>query len=166
MLYDPVTKYKTATKFDTCEAADPIKLAKVAQKMRSQVPDPAAVDGKRLPLPVPKSGVALMAELDPEGAKRGAIAMEEDEARRARGASYTLVPIRPRRRCERRSLRTLPGVSLRPSLAFNPRLRRLSTPTDAFEHHPDVALNDGTTLRRWCRRRFRFQTRARIWSGL
>ena len=44
----------------------------------------AAVDGKRLPLPVPKSGVALMAELDPEGAKRGAIAMEEDEARRAR----------------------------------------------------------------------------------
>ena len=84
MLYDPVTKYKTATKFDTCEAADPIKLAKVAQKMRSQVPDPAAVDGKRLPLPVPKSGVALMAELDPEGAKRGAIAVEEDEARRAR----------------------------------------------------------------------------------
>ena len=84
MLYDPVTKYKTATKFDTCEAADPVKLAKVAQKMRGQVPDPAAVDGKRLPLPVPKSGVALMAELDPEGAKRGAIAMEEDEARRAR----------------------------------------------------------------------------------
>ena len=44
------------------------------------------------------------------------------------GAFYTLVPIRPRTRGERRSLRTLPGVSLRPSLAFNPRHRRLSTP--------------------------------------
>jgi len=41
----------------------------------------------------------------------------------------TLVPIRPRSRGERRSLRTLPGVSLRPgSLAFKPRPRRLSTP--------------------------------------
>ena len=38
-------------------------------------------------------------------------------------------PIRPRRRGERRSLRTLPGDSLRPgSLAFNTRPRRLSTP--------------------------------------
>ena len=45
------------------------------------------------------------------------------------GAFYTLVPIRPRWRGERRSLRTFPGVSLRPgSLAFNPRPRRLSTP--------------------------------------
>ena len=35
--------------------------------------------------------------------------------------SHTLVPIRPRRRGERRSLRTLPGASLRPPLAFNPR---------------------------------------------
>jgi len=42
--------------------------------------------------------------------------------------SFTLVPIRPRSRGERRSLRTFPGVSLRPSLAFNPRPRRLSTP--------------------------------------
>ena len=42
---------------------------------------------------------------------------------------FTLVPIRPRRRGERRSLRTFPVVSLRPgSLAFNPRPRRLSTP--------------------------------------
>ena len=41
----------------------------------------------------------------------------------------TLVPIRPCQRGERRSLRTLPGVSLRPgSLPFNPRHRRLSTP--------------------------------------
>ena len=54
------------------------------------------------------------------------------------GAFYTLVPIRPRRRGERRSLRTLPGVSLRPHLAFNPRPRRLSTPTDAFQLHPDI----------------------------
>jgi len=50
------------------------------------------------------------------------------------GAFYlTLVPIRPRRRGERRSLRTFPGVSLRPHLAFNPRPRRLSTSTDAFQ---------------------------------
>ena len=52
----------------------------------------------------------------------------------------TLVPIRPRSRGERRSLRSLrtfsPGVSLRPALAFNPRPRRLSTPTDAFQLHP------------------------------
>ena len=41
----------------------------------------------------------------------------------------TLVPIRSRRRGERRSLRTLPGDSLRPPLVFNPDTpRRLSTP--------------------------------------
>ena len=55
------------------------------------------------------------------------------------GAFYlTLVPIRPRRRRERRSLRTLPGASLRPHPAFNTRPRRLSTSPDAFELHPDV----------------------------
>jgi len=53
-------------------------------------------------------------------------------------AFYTLVPIRPRWRGERRSLRTFAVVSLRPHLAFNPRPRRLSTPPDAFELHPDV----------------------------
>ena len=38
-------------------------------------------------------------------------------------------------------------MSLRPgSLAFNPRPRRLSTPSDAFELHPDVR-SYGTTLR-------------------
>ena len=57
-----------------------------------------------------------------------------------RGAFYTLVPIRPRSRGERRSLRTLPGASLRPPLPFNPRPRRLSTPTDAFELQPDIRL--------------------------
>jgi hypothetical protein len=61
-------------------------------------------------------------------------------SRSGSGASYTLVPIRPRRRCERRSLRTLLGASLRPPLAFNPRPRNLSTATDAFELHPDIRL--------------------------
>ena len=79
------------------------------------------------------------------------------------GAFYTLVPIRPRRRGERRSLRTFAGVSLRPPLGFNPHPRRLSTPPDAFQLHPDVA-SYGTTLRatrtgrssaRWTRRRRR-----------
>ena len=54
-----------------------------------------------------------------------------------------LVPIRPRRRGERRSLRTFPVVSLRPgSLAFNTRPRRLSTSTDAFQLHPDIIFKD------------------------
>jgi hypothetical protein len=62
------------------------------------------------------------------------------------GAFYlTLVPIRPRWRGERRSLRTFPGVSLRSSLGFNPRPRRLSTPPDAFQLHPDNR-SYGTTL--------------------
>jgi hypothetical protein len=70
------------------------------------------------------------------------------------GAFYTLVPIRPRRRGERRSLRTLPGASLRPTPAFNPRPRRLSTPTDAYELHPDVRLY-GTALSVHAERRHR-----------
>ena len=41
------------------------------------------------------------------------------------GAFYTLVPIRPRWRGERRSLRTFAVVSLRPHPGFNPRPRRL-----------------------------------------
>jgi len=59
-----------------------------------------------------------------------------------RGAFYTLVPIRPRRHGERDSLRTLPGASLHPHLAFNPRPRCLSTPTDAFQLHPDATRGD------------------------
>ena len=49
---------------------------------------------------------------------------------RHQGAFCTLVPIRPRRRGERRSLRTFPGASLRPHLdGFNPDTPRcLSTP--------------------------------------
>ena len=92
------------------------------------------------------------------GDERAMVPTVREGRRRARargeGAFYlTLVPIRPRSRGERRSLRTLPGVSLRPgSLAFNPRPRRLSTPSDAFELHPDVrsygvALRSITTAR-------------------
>jgi hypothetical protein len=49
-------------------------------------------------------------------------------AKPIRRVLLTLVPIRPRSRGERQSLRTFPGVSLRPLLAFNPRPRHLSTP--------------------------------------
>jgi dsDNA-specific endonuclease/ATPase MutS2 len=70
--------------------------------------------------------------------ERERASQEERAASAAAGASHTLVPIRPRWRGERRSLRTLPVVSLRPPPAFNPRPRRLSTPTDAFELHPDI----------------------------
>ena len=83
------------------------------------------------------------------------------------GASYTLVPIRPRWRGERRSLRTLPGASLRPPLPFNPRPRRLSTPTDAFELHPDIRLYRTALigrLRTRTRTRIRIRIRIRIRS--
>jgi WD40 repeat protein len=75
-----------------------------------------------------------------------------DRARLEARSLFTLVPIRPRRRCERRSLRTFsPCVSLRPgSLAFNPDTPRcLSTSRlTPFNSTPTfVALNDGTTLR-------------------
>ena len=63
------------------------------------------------------------------------------------GAFYTLVPIRPRWRGGRRFLRTFAGASLRPPPAFNTRPRRLSTPPDAFQLHPDFRLY-GTALRR------------------
>ena len=83
------------------------------------------------------------------GAKRERSVELGGDARRVSrdaGAFYlTLVPIRPRSRGERRFLRTFPGVSLRAPLAFNPRPRRLSTPTDAYELYPDVALY-GTAL--------------------
>jgi len=57
--------------------------------------------------------------------QRGRDVHDGHPGRRGRGAFYTLVSIRPRSRGERRSLRTFPGVSLRPSLGFNPRPRRL-----------------------------------------
>ena len=62
------------------------------------------------------------------GAGGGGKANANANAAETSGAFYTLVPIRPRRRGERRSLRTFAVVSLRPPLAFNPRPRRLSTP--------------------------------------
>ena len=71
----------------------------------------------------------------------GASDENEDEVR----SDLTLVPIRPRRRGERRSLRTFsPGVSLRPgSPAFNPRPRRLSTPLlTPFNSTPTFARID------------------------
>ena len=60
------------------------------------------------------------------------------------GAFYlTLVPIRPRWRGERRSLRTFAGSSLRSSLAFNTRPRRLSTPLlTPFNSTPTFARID------------------------
>jgi len=70
----------------------------------------------------------------------------------------TLVPVRPRRRCGRRSLRTLPGDSLRPHLAFNPHPRRLSTRTDA-------PLNSTPTSLRADRRRLSGARRERFRRG-
>jgi hypothetical protein len=115
------------------------------------------------------AAVKLRGEVE-EGKIRARIEYEEmEEAERLeaeaafqaseRGASYTLVPIRPRSRCARRSLRTFPGASLRPggSLGFNPRPRRLSTPTDAFELHPDVRLY-GTPLTETWDARFRVRS--------
>jgi mitochondrial enoyl-[acyl-carrier protein] reductase / trans-2-enoyl-CoA reductase len=69
----------------------------------------------------------------------------------SRSFYVTLVPIRPRSRGARRSLRTFsPGVSLLPPLAFNPDApRRLSTPSDAFQLHPDV--RPGRSRRCWRR---------------
>ena len=63
--------------------------------------------------------------LDSAGLRRG-----RQGAASVSGASHlTPVPIRPRRRCERRSSRTFAGASLRAHLAFtHPRPRRLSTP--------------------------------------
>ena len=60
----------------------------------------------------------------------------------------TLVPIRPRRRGERRFLRTFAGASLRPgSLAFDPRPRRLSTPLlTPFDSAPTTNASYGTPL--------------------
>ena len=89
----------------------------------------------------------IAAPIERRRGRRG-VAREGARGGRRPGAFYlTLVPIRPRLRGERRSLRTFPGVSLRSSLAFNPRPRCLSTSTDAFEIHPR------TSPRRRARRR-------------
>ena len=88
---------------------------------------------------------ALLASHDAKGDYDAAAASKLETRRRmleleregVEGAFYTLVPIRPRCCGERRSLRTFALVSLRPHLTFNPRPRRLSTSTDAFQIHPD-----------------------------
>ena len=78
--------------------------------------------------------------------EREALRAEREALRRQvetllRRVFLTPVPIRPRSRCERRFLRTFsPDVYLSPPLGFDRRPRRLSTPTDAFELHPDVVL--------------------------
>jgi hypothetical protein len=94
--------------------------------------------GRRAHQPDPRAGRGVR---DTPRAAHG-----EGHERDAEGAFYTLVPIRPRRRGERHSLRTFAGASLRPPIAFNARPRRLSTPSDAFELHPDIR-SYGTTLR-------------------
>jgi hypothetical protein len=88
----------------------------------------------------------LLAPSDPFLIRVGVSKEDGSDVKHAKARSiHCVVPIRPRSRGERRSLRTFPGVSLRPPLAFNPRPRRLSTPSDAFQLHPDFALY-GTTL--------------------
>eukprot|EP00982_Pelagococcus_subviridis_P004334 29128-Pelagococcus_subviridis.AAC.4 len=59
----------------------------------------------------------------------------------------TLVPVRPRRRGERRSLRTFsPGDALRPPLGFDPRPRCLSTPLlTPFNSTPTFARTSQST---------------------
>jgi len=99
------------------------------------------------PRPPPSRREVTRSLLPTEDDGKDVVLPRRDARARGSGAFYTLVPIRPRWRCERRSLRTFAGVSLRPgSLAFNPRPRRLSTPSDAFQLHPDVRLY-GTALR-------------------
>ena len=78
-------------------------------------------------------------------------ALRVDRLNQAR-TIITPVPVRPRRRGERDSLRTFAVVSLRLRHGFNPRPRRLSTSTDAFQLHPDVASHGPSTVSRSCPR--------------
>jgi hypothetical protein len=84
------------------------------------------------------------------GAKEKLSARDAECSHLKARSSITPVPIRPRSRGGRRSLRTFsPGVSVRPPpLAFNER-RSTSTPfnstPDAFQLHPDVASRGTST---------------------
>ena len=119
------------------------------------VPRPSCAPRRRAASPSLTSSRAASTRSSRSAASTGGAATRAADGPPRRAASsawtrpvryvLTLVPIRPRRRGERRSLRTFPGASLRPSLAFNPRPRRLSTPPDAFQLHPDVR-SYGTTL--------------------
>ena len=79
----------------------------------------------------------------------GRLPVSSDADRRPVGGAFcTLVPIRPRSRGERRSLRTFAVVSLRPTPSLSiPALDALSTPTDAYQLHPDVFLHRGRACR-------------------
>jgi len=84
--------------------------------------------------------------VNPTGADEAAKKRAKDDAEKSDDGEgrtrsiFTLVPIRPRPRGERRFLRTLPVASLRPPLAFNTRPRRLSTPLlTPFNSTPTLA---------------------------
>ena len=120
------------------DGADVVARARVVPLEAPHAPQRAAV-GRRLRLPrdAPLREGALRArvagEEDVGGRVGDARAHADPHRSRALSGAFTstLVPIQPRRRGERRSLRTFsPGASLRPgSLAFNPDTpRRLSTP--------------------------------------
>ena len=156
--------FKVEHKIDWGERADEDETAtgaggkKGAKKIKSE---PAEGTTATAPTPTPTTTNKKPRELgplvDPAQARKqlDAIAEENRRAKKnkgwtraealASGAFYTLVPIRPRSRGERRSLRTFAVVSLRTHHGFNPRPRCLSTPSDAFQLHPDVRLY-GTTL--------------------
>ena len=64
----------------------------------------------------------------------------------------TLVPIRPRSRGERRSLRTLPARISPPTPRFqSPPSTPFNSASDAFELHPDIIASRGTAPLRWSR---------------
>ena len=136
-----------------------------SRRPRRRVPSRPPSHRARRRVPIPPRGAA---DHDARGLIPGPRqpARLRDAAQQAprRGAFFTLVPIRPRRRGERRSLRTFAGVSLRPPLAFNPRPRRLSTPTDAFQLHPDFRLYRPTLTR--ARRTRREEDEAPRWGTL
>jgi hypothetical protein len=101
--------------------------AEEAARARREAVDPVKLDATRKRAPVASFGGAprWREEKEKESNEKEEKKERREGAADESGASHTLVPIRPRRRGERRSLRTLPVVSLRPPLAFNPRLRRL-----------------------------------------
>ena len=94
------------------------------------------------------SGARSIADLGKPGERRRREGARVGRSIDGLGAfCLTLVPVRPRRRGERRSLRTfLPACLSAHTLAFNPRPRRLSTPSDAFELHPDIRSYGPSTL--------------------
>ena len=102
----------------------------------------------------PERGVGVMATMD---VPRGTV-LARETAYAALGASRTLVPIRPRPRGERRSLRTLPVASLRPPFAFNPhgvtfQLQLTpfnSTPTSLCMERPSVQKPHKKTRCHFC----------------